>query len=213
MINDGYQPEMFSSEADPMQNLLPYDGTVNYYGAMLDAAAAQFYFSVLFDTAAWQNDVVLMYGKQITTKRKIAWYADDALDYSYSGVRKTAHVWTPELLELRREVEAVTDHRFNSCLLNLYHDGSEGMGYHSDDEGDLLKESAIASLTLGATRKFVFKHKRTKQKVEIYLQSGSLLVMKGETQQHWQHSLPATTKVAAPRINLTFRSRVPRNEP
>ena len=118
-------------------------------------------------------------------------------------------VWYPELLKLKNLVEDITGEKFNSCLLNLYHDGTEGMGYHSDAEGDLLQNSAIASLSLGAARKFVFKHKVTKEKLDFILENGSLLVMKGETQKHWLHSLPPSKKVQTSRINLTFRSRKP----
>ena len=115
-------------------------------------------------------------------------------------------MWTPELLELKQKCEEVSGETYNSCLLNLYHDGSEGMAYHSDGEKDLKKNGAIASLTFGAERKFVFKHKTTQEKAEIFLESGSLLVMKGKTQENWLHRLPPTTKVKTPRINLTFRT-------
>src|SRR5699024_713386 len=110
------------------------------------------------------------------------------------------------LLELKNKIEEETGEEFNSCLLNLYHDGSEGMGWHSDDESDLKKNGTIGSLSLGAKRKFVFKHKTTKEKVEVFLDHGSLLLMKGETQRYWLHTLPPTKKVKSPRVNLTFRT-------
>jgi len=103
-------------------------------------------------------------------------------------------------------VEDLTQETYNSCLLNLYHNGSEGMGWHSDDEKELLKDGAIASLSLGADRKFVFKHKRSNEKVSVWLEHGSLLLMRGPTQTHWKHSLPTTKKIHSPRINLTFRT-------
>lgn len=204
--------ELFEFIAQPGKNLLPYDGEVYYYGKLLDDTEAYHYFNLFLNCIPWQNDEVMMNGKKLVTKRKIAWYAEDEQDYTYSKITKKAHLWTPELIVLRDKVQKLTGENFNSCLLNLYHDGSEGMGYHSDAEGDLQKDSAIASLTLGASRKFVFKHKTTKNKIEIYLHSGSLLLMKGETQRNWQHALPPTVKVNSPRINLTFRWRVPNSK-
>jgi alkylated DNA repair dioxygenase AlkB len=111
-------------------------------------------------------------------------------------------------MDLKHKIEQETGETFNSCLLNLYHDGSEGMAWHSDGEKDLKKNGAIASLSFGAERKFAFKHKDTKEKVELILEHGSLLVMKDETQTHWLHRLPPTTKSKLPRVNLTFRTIV-----
>ena len=136
----------------------------------------------------------------------MAWYGDSDFSYTYSGTTKQALPWTAELLELKALVERITGGSFNSCLLNLYHNGSEGMAWHSDDEKALEKHSGIASLTLGAERKFAFRHKRTKATVSLLLEHGSLLMMKDETQTHWLHRLPPTKKVATPRINLTFRT-------
>ena len=144
--------------------------------------------------------------KLIITKRKVAWYAEKSFEYSYSNRTKTALIFTKELLELKKLVEKETKETYNSCLLNLYHDGSEGMAWHSDGEKDLKKNGAIASLTLGSERKFGFKHKETKETVYKVLEHGSLLVMKDETQTHWLHRLPPTKKVHLPRINLTFRT-------
>ena len=113
--------------------------------------------------------------------------------------------WTPELLSLKEIIELKTGEKFNSCLLNLYHNGNEGMGWHSDNEKELGEHPVIASLSLGAARKFLLKHNQTKQKIAIILESGSLLLMKGETQEKWIHSLPKTKIIQKPRINLTFR--------
>ena len=119
---------------------------------------------------------------------------------------KQAHLWTPELLKLKLKVEELSSTTYNSCLLNLYHNGDEGMGWHSDAEKTLLDNGTIASITLGAERKFSFKHKETKQRIDILLENGSLLLMKGTTQKNWLHRLPPTKKVFSPRINLTFRT-------
>jgi alkylated DNA repair dioxygenase AlkB len=148
----------------------------------------------------------VIYGKHLVTSRKVAWYGDHNFSYTYSGTTKRALLWTKELLDLKKIVERYSGVTFNSCLLNLYHNGSEGMAWHSDDEKALGKNTNIASLSFGAERKFSFKHKRTKESVSLVLESGSLLMMKGSTQSHWMHRLPPTTKVSRPRINLTFRT-------
>jgi len=149
-----------------------------------------------------------MFGKRIITKRKVAWYGDQPYKYSYSKSTKTALPWTKGLQSIKLTVESLTHNSYNSCLLNLYHDGSEGMGWHSDDEPELLEDGAIASISLGAERKFIFRHKETKEKIELFLHSGSVLLMSGACQRRWLHRLPPTKKVHRPRINLTFRTIV-----
>ncbi|CAM1364389.1 DNA methylase [Tenacibaculum soleae] len=198
--------DLFSQFDKEPQNLLPKDGTVNYYGIVLYRKKADKYYNHLLSTIAWKNDEAIIFGKLIITKRKVAWYAEIPFEYSYSNRTKTALIFTKELLELKKIVEKETNETYNSCLLNLYHDGSEGMAWHSDREKDLKENGAIASLTLGAERKFGFKHKTTKETVYKVLEHGSLLVMKDETQSHWLHRLPPTKKIHRPRINLTFRT-------
>jgi alkylated DNA repair dioxygenase AlkB len=197
---------LFDLPFDSQKNILPKDGTVNYYGKIVDQNKAEKYYKTLFETIEWKNDEAIIFGKKIITKRKVAWYGDENFEYTYSNSTKNAIPWTKELLELKKITEEITGENFNSCLLNLYHDGSEGMAYHSDGEKDLKKNGAIASLSFGAERKFLFKHKFNKEKIEIFLEHGSLLVMKDETQSFWLHRLPPTKKVSSPRINLTFRT-------
>jgi len=198
--------ELFDKEIDPTQNLLPKEGIVNYHGKIIPSEKANYYLERLMDTIDWRNDEALIYGKLYVTKRKVAWYGDKAFEYEYSNTKKWALPWTNELKELKQLVEAKAGETFNSCLLNLYHTGEEGMAWHSDAEKDLKKDGAIGSLSFGAERKFSFKHKQTKEIVSVLLEHGSLLVMKGTTQTHWLHRLPPTTKVLKPRINLTFRT-------
>ena len=198
--------QLFDFESDFTINLLPQDGTVNYYGKVFSSEEADIYYHYLFNKIPWKSDEAVIFGKLIETKRKIAWFGDKEFEYTYSGRTKRAERWTADLLHLKKRTEELTGETYNSCLLNLYHDGSEGMAYHSDGEKDLKKNGAIASLTFGAERKFSFKHKTTKEKVEIILEHGSLLVMKGETQTYWLHRLPPTKKVLHPRVNLTFRT-------
>jgi len=194
------------NQNNEIQNLLPKEGTVNYYGLVFTRKQADEFYDLLFNKIEWKNDEAIIFGKRIVTKRKVAWYAEQPFEYTYSKVTKQALIFTEELLRIKRIVEETTNETYNSCLLNLYHDGSEGMAWHSDGEKDLKKNGAIASVTFGAERKFGFKHKETKEVVSLILQHGSVLVMKDETQTHWLHRLPPTKKVHRPRINLTFRT-------
>lgn len=187
-------------------NLLPFDGTVHYYGVVMDDVLASKLFNELYEHIEWQHDEAVMFGKRIITKRKVAWYASEPFTYTYSRTTKTAKPWTPALLTIKELIEQVSGETYNACLLNLYHTGDEGMAWHNDSEKELKKHGAIASVSLGAERKFAFKHRETKEKVEVWLENGSLLIMKDETQDHWLHRLPPTKKVHEPRINLTFRT-------
>jgi alkylated DNA repair dioxygenase AlkB len=187
-------------------NLLPYDGTAVYYGKIIQQKSATEFYNLLMNNIEWRNDEAIILGKHIITKRKVAWYGLENFSYTYSKITKSALHFTDELMELKLIAESYTNASYNSCLLNLYHDGNEGMAWHSDGEKDLLKNGSIASMSFGAERKFCFKHKSSKQKIDIVLENGSLLEMKDETQTHWMHRLPLTTKVNQPRINLTFRT-------
>ncbi len=198
--------ELFDDIPDKRENLLPYDGTVLYYGKLMPQEQADRYFEALLHHIEWRNDEAVIFGRRIFTKRKVAWYGEQPFEYTYSNTTKTALPWTTELKQLKQLAEKETGETFNSCLLNLYHSGEEGMAWHSDGEKDLKKNGAIASLSFGAERRFAFKHKQNGKKVELVLQHGSLLVMKDTTQTYWLHRLPPTKKVAGVRINLTFRT-------
>src|ERR1700743_185561 len=147
---------------EAVTNLLPHGGEVNYYGRVMTVGEANNYLDVLLDSIAWKNDEAVIFGKHIITKRKVAWYADMDYSYIYSNTTKQALPWTKELLELKDLTEKLTAEQFNSCLLNLYHNGDEGMAWHSDDEKALGKDTSIASLSFGAERKFALKHRVTK---------------------------------------------------
>lgn len=200
--------DLFNQSIDKTKNWLPHDGTVNYYGRLFSQKEADLYLEKLLETIEWRNDEAIIFGKKIITKRKVAWYGEKPFEYTYSNTTKHALPWTKELVELKSILEKETGETFNSCLLNLYHSGDEGMAWHSDAEKDLQKDGAIGSLSFGAERKFGFKHKQTGEKVELILEHGSLLVMKDTTQTHWLHRLPPTKKVTRPRVNLTFRTIV-----
>ena len=196
--------DLFSSAT--IKNLLPFDGVTNYHGIILDQEQCAFFYQKLMDTIQFKNDEAIIFGKKIITKRKVAWYGNSEFSYTYSKITKTATIFTKELLALKAIIEKESGETYNSCLLNLYHSGEEGMGYHSDGEKMLKKNGAIASLSLGVARKFSFKHRENKQRIDIILENGSLLVMKEATQTNWLHRLPPTKKVNLPRINLTFRT-------
>ncbi|QYJ69437.1 alpha-ketoglutarate-dependent dioxygenase AlkB family protein [Flavobacterium litorale] len=198
--------DLFNNKPSNETNLLPYDGTVHHYGTVFTKKEADYYLDYLLNSIEWKNDEAIIFGKLITTKRKVAWYAEQPFEYTYSKITKKALPFTPTLTKLKNSVEEHTGETYNSCLLNLYHDGSEGMAWHSDAEKDLKKNGAIASVSFGAARKFAFKHKQDKTTVSVILEHGSLLVMKGNTQTHWLHRLPPTKRVNTPRVNLTFRT-------
>lgn len=201
--------DLFTPLRDPKDNILPRDGRVHYHGPILSPREADRYFQALMEHVPWERDVAILFGKRIETKRKVAWFADGDYHYTYSNHTKKAHSWIPELLALKALAEAHSGETYNSCLVNLYHNGEEGMAWHSDGEKALKPDAAIASLSLGAPRRFAFKHRASGEKLELVLEHGALLVMKGPTQRHWLHRLPPAKKVRAPRINLTFRAILP----
>lgn len=199
--------ELFAPETS--ENILPQDGIVQDFGLILNEDEAQQYFDYFYHHLAWQHDEVIIYGQHYKTDRKVVWYGDEHYQYHYSGMVKQAYQWNSLLFNLKMHIEELTGHQFNSCLANLYENGMQGVGWHSDDEPSLLSEvggqTVIASLSLGATRKFRFKHKTTSDNVDVLLHTGQLIVMKGQTQHYWKHMLAKSAKITEPRINLTFR--------
>jgi alkylated DNA repair dioxygenase AlkB len=191
---------------DKFVNVLNKDGEANYYGKVMTTSEANTYYNLLLKKINWKNDEALYHGRHIVTKRKVAWYGDQGFLYTYSNTTKQALPWTNGLIDLKRKTELITNSQFNSCLLNLYHNGNEGMTWHSDDEKSMGKNTVIASLSFGAQRKFSFKHRRTRQTMSLLLENGSLLVMRGNTQSNWLHSLPLSSKINHPKIILTFRT-------
>jgi len=161
----------------------------------------------------WQSEEIVIFGEKRRVPRLVAWHGDPGASYLYSGVRHEPRPWTPALDRIRDRIGArlagsgspvaVT---FNSVLLNLYRDGRDGMGWHADDEPELGTEPVIASVSLGAVRRFVLRHRRRRdQKLDLALPGGSLLVMHGATQRCWVHAVPKTVRPVSERINLTFR--------
>src|SRR5690606_35229047 len=147
-------------------NLLPYQGEVIYYGPVLSTELSKHYFNILMKDIEWKHDEAVIFGKRFITKRKVEWYGDKNYSYTYTNTTKQALPCTKELMERKALAEQISGTQFNSCLLNLYHSGEEAMAWHSDDEKALGKNTVIASLSLGAARKFGFRHKTTKEKRE-----------------------------------------------
>ena len=199
--------ELFTPE--PENNLLPYDGVVQDYGIILTPTQSEQYLQHFLTQLPWQADEVFLFGRRHITEGKVVWYCEQKYGEAYSGMLKQAQPWERAVWDLKQQIEALIGDRFNSCLVNLYPDGTQGMGWHSDDEAHLsdqrTQETVIASLSLGATRKFSFKHKNSAAKVDLCLHSGQLIVMRGQTQRKWRHTLRKSPRVLQPRINLTFR--------
>ena len=168
-------------------------------------AESNHFFRALREKVEWKQESMNMYGRQLPFPRLIAWYGDDQKPYSFSGVTLDPSPWLPELLELKERLEPVAKVSFNRVLLNLYRDGRDSVGWHTDAEPPLGKNPVIASISFGATRKFQLRHMQTKEKVELELTHGSLLIMRGEMQHFWQHQVPKTSRPVGERINLTFR--------
>ena len=195
----------------PTDNLLPYDGKVNDLGGVIDYPSALYY--ALLTTLPWQPDIVTLFGKTHVTTRQIVWMGDSDASYQYSGHTRPAIAWTDSVFHVKHHIEqqllkiGINTH-FNAWLLNYYPSVDDGMGYHADDEKELGEQPIIASLSLGATRKFVLKHKKTQDKVELYLESGQLIVMHGDTQKYWKHTVTKTKTVLEGRISLTFRQMI-----
>jgi alkylated DNA repair dioxygenase AlkB len=189
-----------------IQNLLPKDGEAYYFSDFLSADACEAYFSVFVNTLLWRQEKIKLYGKEIKVPRLTAWYGDLDKTYSYSKLTLHPHPWTPELLAIKNKIEGLAGGHFTNVLLNYYRDGTDSMGWHADDEKELGPNPTIASISLGATRAFKFRHKNEQgSALKLELASGSLLLMQGETQHYWQHEVPKSKRIDAPRINLTFR--------
>jgi alkylated DNA repair dioxygenase AlkB len=182
------------------------DGEVRYFAGAFDPHEADALFRDLRAGIDWRQEDIVMFGQRRRVPRLVAWHGDAGAIYRYSGVSHEPGPWTPTLRRIQRRVEALTQRRFNAVLLNLYRDGRDGMGWHADDEPELGPDPAIASVSLGATRRFCMRHRKRKgQVLAIELEHGSLLSMQGSTQHHWVHALPKTARPVGERINLTFR--------
>ncbi len=201
------QNDLFAADPLECRQLLPCDGEAWLYPQWLDADSCRHYFDLLEQQLTWQQSTVSVYGKEHLIPRLNAWHGDSDSLYGYSGLSLTPEPWITPLAELRQRLQQQEMGCFNSVLANYYRDGKDGVGWHSDDESELGPQPLIASISLGAVRRFAFKHRRDKSiaPISLDLPSGSLLIMKGLSQVCWQHQLAKTAKPVAGRINLTFR--------
>ncbi|PPK77686.1 alkylated DNA repair dioxygenase AlkB [Methylobacter tundripaludum] len=189
-------------------NLAPFDGELYLIKPFYSLPESDRLFAQLHAELAWQEEAIFIYGRWVKVPRLMCWYGDPDAWYRYSGVNHQPMPWTPVLQAIREKVERQCQCQctFNSVLANLYRDGNDSMGCHADDEKELGPNPVIASLSLGDERLFRLHHKKTKDKLDIVLGHGDLLVMAGTLQHHWMHSVPKTKKLKTPRINLTFRT-------
>lgn len=181
------------------------NGEYQFYPFYFNKTEADYFLSNLLNCIEWKQESMNMYGKQVLFPRLTAWYGDIDKPYSFSGIKLNPHLWTDDLLEIKKRISAHTDVSFNSVLLNRYRSGNDSISWHTDAEPELGKNPVIASVNFGATRKFQLRHVITKEKLEIELMHGSLLIMQGELQHYWQHQVPKTSKPVGERVNLTFR--------
>ena len=192
-------PSLFSDKRE----LLPFDGSALLIPKFFEPKQTAQMFQQIMDETPWEARHIILFGKEVPQPRLACWYGD--LAYSYSGITLDPRPMTPTLLEIKQRCEQVASARFNSVLVNLYRDGQDSMGLHADDEPELGSEPVIASVSFGAERNFRLRHRETKELQQVFLASGSLLVMSGLSQACWMHDIPKTKKFVEPRINLTFR--------
>ncbi len=182
------------------------DGELSLWHPLFSSTESHELFSRLTKSLNWQQDQVSMHGKLIPIPRLQSWYGDQESTYSYSGITLPPQAWTEELLQIKQQIETLTQQRFNSVLANYYRDGSDSVSWHRDNEPELGNDPVIASVSLGETRQFQLRHKSRKyETIKLNLPHNSLLLMAGSLQHHWYHQVPKTKKVVGPRINLTFR--------
>lgn len=201
---------MFGSEKET--NLFPQkglniirNGEFIYLPNFFTKQESDFLFNLLKINVLWKQESMNMYGKRVDFPRLTSWYGDNDKPYSFSGITLDPNPWTKELLEIKAKIEPIADVNFNSVLLNRYRNGSDSISWHTDAEKELGLNPIIASVNFGATRNFQLRHIETKEKIDIDLSHGCLLIMQGELQHFWQHQIPKTTKPVNERINLTFR--------
>ncbi|MFD2697404.1 alpha-ketoglutarate-dependent dioxygenase AlkB family protein [Mesonia sediminis] len=196
---------LFSEESKDIKPIKIKDGEYIYVPNFYKKELADKYLARLLSDIHWKQESMKMYGKEIPFPRLTAWYGDQDKPYSFSGITLQPHPWSPGLLKVKNDIEPIAGVSFNSVLLNRYRDGSDSISWHTDAEKELGKNPVIASVNFGAERKFQLKHIETKERIDIVLQHGSLLIMQGELQHYWKHQIPKSKRVKEERVNLTFR--------
>ena len=193
--------------ADRLERIPMLDAEVYYLGDLALGRERDEILQRLIADTEWRQDTIVVWGKTYQQPRLVAWYGDSGSEYTYSGITLSPMPWTELLLDIKKRVERITQESFNSVLLNYYRDNRDSMGFHSDDEPELGEKPVIASVSLGEERTLVLKHKVNKlaKPVRLRLASGSLLLMKGETQRYWKHGIAKESRRCGARVNLTFR--------
>ena len=196
---------LFADNNNDFEPIKIRNGEYVYVPCFFDITESSNYFQKLTNEIDWKQEEINMYGRNVKLPRLTAWYGDNDKPYSFSGITLTPNPWTPELIEIKQAIESKCIGVFNSVLLNLYRNGNDSISWHTDAEKELGNNPVIASVNFGATRTFQLRHQTTKQKIDLKLKDGSLLIMRGELQHYWQHQVPKTSKDVGQRINLTFR--------
>ncbi len=187
-------------------NLLPFDGEAYLHENVFDTQECHQYLKKLEEEINWKQEPIKIFGKAVMQPRLTAWCSNNNRSYSYSGITMQAQPFSEGLMQIKLKVDTLCEVAFSNALLNWYRDGNDSMGWHRDNEKELGKNPTIASVSFGASRKFEFRNYANKKlKQTLILPSGSVLIMKGETQQYWEHQLPKSTSILSPRINITFR--------
>lgn len=199
------QLNLFDNYSSDYQVIHIKNGEYIYMPNFFNLKQSDVYFNKLFTEIKWKQESMKLYGRNIDFPRLTAWYGDIDKQYSFSGITLHPENWTQTLLDIKQPLEAIAETRFNSVLLNLYRNGEDSISWHTDAEKELGENPIIASINFGATRKFQLRHNETKEKIELALSHGSLLIMRGEIQHYWQHQVPKTKHQIKERINLTFR--------
>jgi alkylated DNA repair dioxygenase AlkB len=199
------QLDMFSSSPKNDSPIKILNGEYIFIKDFFNKQESDEYFALLKEKILWKQESMKMYGKELKFPRLTAWYGETSKQYSFSGITLQPNPWSEELTLVKERIEKVAEVDFNSVLLNMYRSGKDSISWHTDAERELGQNPVIASVTFGETRTFQLRHKETKERIDIELTHGSLLVMKGELQHYWQHQIPKTSKEKSTRINLTFR--------
>lgn len=203
-IFDNLAPQKSSSNAKEGLTVIE-NGEYVFYPNFFSKSESDLLLKNLRNNIVWKQESMNMYGKQVDFPRLTAWYGNNDKPYTFSGITLQPTIWTNEILTIKSRIESFEKTIFNSVLLNLYRNGNDSISWHTDAEKELGVNPVIASVNFGATRKFQLRHIKTKEKLELELTHGSLLIMQGELQHFWQHQVPKTSKPVGERINLTFR--------
>lgn len=203
----GYNKYLQAYRTDPVERLDLPDADISYWRCVDFGSAPDVILHALIEQTPWRSEVITLWGKQYPQPRLTAWFGDAGARYTYSGISLEPLPWTSLLTDIRSRVEALAEASFNSVLLNYYRDQRDSMGMHSDDEPELGRNPTIASASFGERRTLVLKHKFKKElkPVQVPLDSGSVLLMKGATQHYWKHGINKVSRPCGPRVNLTFR--------